>query len=124
MSHEGLIRSRRACAMLLAAATACARAPQPPDAGTGARGAEGPAEACLLGRLDIVWNHEIRFFVTADDGTEAEVLIAETRLREAGGPLGINGQRVRALGGWSDAERRVLRADSLEVSPPEDASCP
>ncbi len=106
-------------ALLFAVATGCSSTP--PAGGEATADAE--SAECLLGRLDIVWNHEPRFFVTTDEPLEAEVLIGEALLREAGGPLGVNGKRVRVLGRWVTEDRRVLRADRVDVSPGNEVSC-
>jgi hypothetical protein len=65
-----------------------------PSAGPTEAGGAAQAPITLRGWLSIVWNERAHFFLTADDGSTAELDLPEELTRPFGGTLALDRRRV------------------------------
>ena len=110
--------SFRGVPVLIAAVVAlwgCAAAPRPP--GGGAAEAAAPGSVVLLGSFHIIWNGRPHYLVTDAGGTTTELLMTEEQTRTLGGPLQLNGKRVRVTGERVTEPRGGLRVTSIDLQP-------
>lgn len=104
-------------AAALLAASACspaAREAASPAAPSPDRAAQ---EGAVVGVFHIIWNTLPRYFVADDTGVTHELLLDEQKTRALGGPLALNGKRVRVTGAPDAARSELLRVDSIQLHP-------
>ena len=71
----------------------------------------------LDGVFHIIWNTRPRYFLTDDAGTTRELMLQEERTRDLGGPLALNGRRVRISGQPAAEQPELLRVDQIRLLP-------
>ncbi len=86
----------------------CAALRRPPAEGSAPAAAAG--ELTLRGSFHIVWGDRARYFLADDAGKTRELLLDEELMRPHGGPLALDGKRVRVT-----AEPAVSPGDSVRV---------
>jgi len=72
----------------------------------------------LLGRFHIIWNGAPLFFLSDDRGQTTRLLLDEAIAKPLGGPLALNGRRVRVTGVYVRAPKGALRVLSIGLAPP------
>lgn len=103
-----------AIALLAAACSPAAREAAPSPAPAADRAAQGES---VVGLFHIIWNTLPRYFVADDAGVTRELLLDEQKTRALGGPLALNGKRVRVTGAADAARPELLRVDSIQLHP-------
>jgi hypothetical protein len=87
---------------------------QPSDPSVSAEaGAVQPV--ALSGLLHIVWNTQPHYFVTDAAGSTTELLLTEEQTARLGGPLQLNGRRVRVSGQRVEQPGPALRVTTIEL---------
>lgn len=101
--------------LALALLVGCA-APRRPGPG-GSVPAAAAGEVVLRGSLNLVWGDGVRYFLSDDAGKIHELLVGEELMRPHGGPLALNGKRVRVTAERAVSPGAALRVVSIQPDP-------